>query len=104
MAKRLDLPSTLVEETPIIAQAQNQQAKPKEVLTWIANEANPNFGWHVPTSLLKAQGYDKRWKECWLPKASYMSKSPQASKHHTIKAPQPFHHSPKNPAYKWSPK
>ena len=60
LVKRLDLPSTLVEETPLIAKTQIQQDKSKEVITWIVDEANPNFGWHVPTSLLKAQGYSKR--------------------------------------------
>ena len=55
-AKRLDFPSTLVEETPLTTQAQThkQQVKSGEATTWITDEANPNFGWKVLTSLLKA--------------------------------------------------
>ena len=40
-AKRLDSPSTSIEETSLTAQARLQQAPQKKALTWIVDEANP---------------------------------------------------------------
>ncbi len=65
-AERLDLPSTSVEEKSLTVQTQTQQqqAQLAEATTWIKDKAHPNFGWKVATSLLKAQGYGRRWKDC----------------------------------------
>ena len=56
LAKRLDPPSTSVEETPLTPV---DQAKAEVATTWISNEANQGRGWNIPTTLLKAQGYGK---------------------------------------------
>ena len=55
-AKRLDPPSTLVEETPLTPQApiHEKQVKVEVATTWISDEANQGHGWKVPTTLLKA--------------------------------------------------
>lgn len=81
-AERLDLPSPRVEETPHTAQVHDkspQRPQPQQV-TWIADQSNPGYGWNVKTSLLKAQGYGAKWKDCWVPKHSYQRAlvSPQA--------------------------
>ena len=102
-AERLDLPSTSVEEKSLTSRAQNhkEQVKVKVATTWISDEANRGHGWKVPTMLLKAQGYGKKWKDCWVPKSSYMrhplSQSPN-------KKPQPSQPFKAQPAYKWVPK
>ena len=102
-AERLDPPSTSVEEKPLTPQAPNhkEQGKAEGATTWISDEANKGHGWKVPTKLLKAQGYGKRWKDCWVPKASYMrlpsSKSPN-------KQPKPSQSLRVHPTYKWVPK
>ena len=73
-AQRLDPPSTSVEEKPLTPLAPNhkEQVKVKAATTWISNKTNRGHDWKVPTTLLKAQGYGKKWKDCWVPKSSYM--------------------------------
>ena len=102
-AKRLDPPSTSVEEKPPTPQAPNheEQGKAKVATTWISDEANKGHGWKVPTKLLKAQGYGKRWKDCWVPKASYMQIPPSKSPN---KQPKPSQSLRVQPTYKWVPK
>lgn len=73
------------------------------------------------TSLLKAQGYGARWKDCWVPKHSYQQapQSPRPRKHQLpnlrwipkpqslsiITEPSPQPRKPKpNPIWKWVPK
>ena len=77
LAERIDTPSTLVEETSHTAQVHKKSPKrPNQQLnTWISDQANPGFGWSVPTSLLRAQGYGPRWRACWVPKSSYKKSS-----------------------------
>ena len=102
-AKRLDPPSTSVEETPLTPQApiHKKQVKVKVATTWISDETNQGHGKKVPTTLLKAQGYGKKWKDCWVPKSSYMRHPSSRSPNRKTKASHP----PKaQPAYKWVPK
>ena len=63
-------PSTLVEEINPTKQSQ-QSPTDSHKHKWIVDEGNPNSGWLVKEPLLRAQGYGKQWKACWLPKSSY---------------------------------
>ena len=75
--------------------------KTKVATTWISDKANQGHGWKVPTTLLKAQGYGKKWKDCWVPKSSYMRHPSSRSPNKKIKASHPFM---AQPVYKWYPK
>ena len=75
--------------------------KAEVATTWISDEANKGQGWQVPTKLLKAQGYGKRWKDCWVPKASYMRLPSSKSPNQQPKQSQP---SRIQSTYKWVPR
>ena len=51
--------------------------------------------------LLKAQGYRRKWKDCWVPKSSYMH---HPSLNHPNKTTTSSHSPKKQPVYKWVPK
>ena len=90
LAERLDPPSTSVEEKPLtpLAPSHKEQVKVKVATTWISYETNQGHGWKVPTTLLKAQGYGKKWKDCWVPKSSYIR---HPSSRSSNKKPKPSH-------------
>lgn len=72
-AERLDLPSTLVEETTLTAQVHDKSSQRPQAkhMTWIEDQYNYGYGWKVHTSLLKAQGYGIQWRDYLVPKTSY---------------------------------
>ena len=61
-AKKLDLPSTLVEETTPTEQPHHSAKDTNKI--WIVDESNPTLGWLVNKLLLKSQGYGKKWISC----------------------------------------
>ena len=105
-AKRLDIPSTSVEETSHTAQVHKKSPQRPNPLhtTWIRDELKLGFGCNVSTSLLKAQGYGHKWKDCWVPKSSYGQSSQMQPTLRQNRNPQPNLHNKRRMVYKWVPK
>ena len=100
LVERLDPPSTSVEEKPLtpLAPDHKEQVKVEVATTWISDETNRGHGWKIPTTLLKAQGYGKKWKDYWVPKSSYMRHPLSRSPNRKTKASHP---SEAQPAYQF---
>ena len=105
-AKRLDIPSTLVEETSHTAQVHEKSPpRPKQQhTTWIRDQAKPCLGRNVTTDLLKAQGYGPRWRDCWVPKSSYKQSSKFQTPLRQNQNQQPYPPTKQKAEYKWVPK
>ena len=78
--------------------------QPPQHTTWIRDKVRPGFGWNVNTSLLRAQGYGYKWKNCWVPKSSYKHSSELQTPIRQNQTPQSHPPTKQTIVYRWVPR